>query len=130
STACNDTRTACVYKIPEGYRGWVLIEYGNTNCPPLPKLNGKRIVRIGKDARLCTGSAPEFGRATDEYYYIGKSETKLPVTGLGEGGLIWGGAIGNTAVKGRVTESHERFFVGTEQEFYKANSPLKADFNF
>jgi uncharacterized protein DUF6843 len=111
---CEKTRTACIYEIPEGLTGWVLIEYGRTNCPPLIKRDGKFVFQIGADGRLCTSSQPEYGRAKDLYYYVGKSRTEIRATGWGGGRLIWAGSIAGT--QGAQT-THETFFVGTEAQF-------------
>ena len=114
---CEKTRTACIYEIPEGFTGWVRIEYGRTNSPPLIKRDGKFVFQIGTDGRLCTSSQPEYGWAKDAYYYVGKSRTELAATGWGGGGLIWAGSIGG--VQGE-RDTHETFFVGTEAQFKHA----------
>ena len=116
---CKKVRTACVYEIPEGFTGWVLIEFGRTNCPPLVKRDGKLIFEIGRDGRLCTSSALEYGWAKDAYFYVGKSRTMIPSTVSGGGGFIWGGSTGSTQT-GSVERTYESFFVGTEDQFTHA----------
>ena len=116
---CKKARTACVYEIPEGFTGWVLIEFGRTNCPPLVKRDGKVVFEIGRDGRFCTSSALEYGWAKDTFFYVGKSRTEIPGTVSGGGGLIWGGATGSTRM-GSVERTYANFFVGTEQQFTNA----------
>jgi hypothetical protein len=118
-SGCQQKRTACIFEIPEGFTGWVLIEFGRTNCPPLAKRDGKLIFEIGHDGRLCTSSAQEFGWAKDAYFYVGKSRTAIPGTVSGGGGLIWGGSTGSTQT-GSVERVYESFFIGTEDQFTHA----------
>lgn len=116
---CEKARTPCVYEIPEGFTGWVLIEFGRTNCPPLSKRDGKVVFQIGSDGRCCTSSALEFGWAKDTYVYVGKSRAEIPSTVSGGGGLIWGGGTGSVQTKS-VEKTYANFFVGTEQQFTNA----------
>jgi hypothetical protein len=119
-SGCEKARTACVYEIPEGYTGWVLIEFGRTNCQPLAERDGKRVFEIGHDGRFCTSSALESGWAKDAYFYVGRSRTAIPSTVSGGGGLIWGGSTGITQT-GSVERTYESFFVGTEGQFAHAD---------
>jgi hypothetical protein len=116
---CKKARTSHVYEIPQGFTGWVLIEFGRTNCPPITKRDAKLIFQIGKDGRFCTSSAPEFGWAKDAYFYVGKSRTEIPSTVSGRGGLIWGGGTGSVQV-GSLERTYETFYVGTEEQFKQA----------
>ena len=120
-TGCEKTRTASVFEIPEGFTGWVLIEFGRTNCPPVAKRDGKVVLKIGGDGRCCTSSALEFGWAKDAYFYVGKSRTEIRGTVPGGGGLIWGGGTGS--VQTSAEKTYETFFVGTEQQFTHASQP-------
>jgi len=117
---CKKARTACVYEIPEGFTGWVLIKFGRTNCPPLVKRDGKLIFEIGLDGRFCTSSTPEFGWAKDAYFYVGKSRTAIPSTVPGGGGLIWGGGTGSVQTKS-AEKTYQTFYVGTENQFTHAS---------
>jgi hypothetical protein len=119
-TSCEKARTPCVYEVPEGFTGWVLIENNRNDCPPLPTENGKLIFKIGKDGRLCTSSTMEVGWAKDEYYYVGNSRTVIPDTAPGKGGFIWGGANGSVQTAGQKEKTFEIFFVGTEDQFNHA----------
>ncbi len=116
-TGCEQARTPCVYEVPEGFTGWVLIEYENTNYPPLPKESGKLIFKIGKDGRFFTSSKMQEGGAKDEYYYVGNSRTPIPETISGKGGLIWGEGNGMTQKAGQKEIIYGEFFVGTEDQF-------------
>jgi hypothetical protein len=117
---CEKARTPCVYEIPEGFTGWVLIEFDKTNCPPLSKKDGNLVFQIGSDGRCCASSALGFGWAKDAYFYVGKSRSEIPSTVPGGGGLIWGGGTGSVQTKS-AEKTYETFFVGTEQQFSHAN---------
>ena len=117
---CEKPRTPCVYEIPEGFTGWVLIDYGRSDCPPIAVKDGRLVFRLGKDGRFCTSSTLQLGVAKDEYYYVGNSRRELPVTGWGGGGLIWGGSTGSVQTPGLKEKTYENFFVGTEQQFKQA----------
>lgn len=121
-SGCRKARTACVFEIPEGFTGWVLIEFGRTNCPPLGKRDGQIVFQIGSDGRCCTSSALEFGWAKDSYVYVGKSRNQIPSTVPGGGGLVWGGGTGSVQTKS-AEKTYETFFVGTEQQFTYADRP-------
>lgn len=119
-TSCETTRRPCVYRIPEGFTGWVLIEFDQTNSPPLRENGGKLIFDIGRDGRLYTSSGLETGWARDEYY-IDNGSKKLSVSNWGGGGMIWGSSTGLSQVQGARGISYENFFVGTEEQFQKAS---------
>ena len=116
-------RTACVYEIPEGFHGWVLIEFENRSCPALPIRDGKLVFSVSAQGSLCASSKLEQGWATDEYFFVGQVRTPIPNTGWGGGGLIWGSSNGWCQVTGKVPHVFESFFVGTETQFRAAGAP-------
>jgi hypothetical protein len=117
---CSKQRSACLYEIPEGFTGWVLIEFGRSNCPPLSTKHGKSVVPIGSNGRYCTSSDLEDGWAKDTYFFVGKSRSEIQATGWGGGGLIWGGSTGREQQQGKPDTVYENFFVGTEDQFNHA----------
>jgi uncharacterized protein DUF6843 len=119
-TGCTKSRTPCVYDIPEGFTGWVLIEFERSDCPAIPKPDGKLVFSIGKDGRVCTSSKMEVGWANDEYYYVGTSRRKLPATAPGVGGMVWGAGTGSSQTMSQKPRVYETFFIGTEQQFNSA----------
>jgi|GEM_PF-3335123 hypothetical protein len=123
----NETRSSRVYEIPEGFTGWVLIEFGKTNSTPLRMKDGKIVVEISNKGRCCTSSTLDFGWAEDSYFYVGKTRSKLPSTAPNGGGLIWGGGTSSVHTKGP-EKTYETFFVGTEQQFTAAgpSPPLES----
>jgi hypothetical protein len=113
-------RTPSVYELPDGFTGWVLIEFEKTNYPPVPKQNGKLIFKIGKDGRLFTSSKLEQGWARDEYYYVGTTRVQLPESWK-KPGLIWGQGNGTTQKTGQSQIIFQDFFVGTEEQFKQSS---------
>lgn len=111
-------RRPLLYEIPDGYRGWVVIQYEDRTCPPLTRRGVYLVITIGQDGRTCTSDPfPQGWRPTD-YQYVRSdgSRTKIPVTVRGRGGLIWGGHYVWPASQGR-------FFVGTEDELESGSYP-------
>ena len=103
------------YLIPDGYVGWVRIDFNVKDAPALPTEDGFYLLKIPPNGHLRTSTQEEYGSATDEYFYYSGSDRKpLESSGWGGGGMIWGRS--NGSVHGSV-ETHERLFVGTEEQF-------------
>ena len=119
------TRRPTRFLIPEGYVGWVRIDFGIKDTPPLPIEDGFYLIKIPASGRLQTSTEIEYGTAKDEnYYYSGDSRRLLKVTGWGSGGMIWGDFTGSDVdSKGAYLYS----FVGTEEQFN--NRPKEKDEN-
>jgi len=112
NTACEKNRLPCVYEIPEGFKGWVLIEHGKPECPPVPVEAGKRIYRVPSSGRLCVRDSIEYEKfAKDEYYFVGAARIAIPVAHSGHDGLVRGEGVG-----GPEGHTFDHFFVGTERE--------------
>ena len=56
--ACqNDVRPPFIFEIPEGYKGWVSVQFFRGDCPPLAQAeDGKLLARIPASGRLCAGT--------------------------------------------------------------------------
>jgi hypothetical protein len=122
SAACQEVqkRRPSRYLIPEGYDGWIRVNFTVKDAPPLPVEEGYYLFKFPASGLLETSSDLEYGSASDEYYYYsGDSRRKLRATGWGEGGMIWGEYNGSSGNSPERTNVHEGFFVGTEEEFNK-----------
>jgi hypothetical protein len=108
------------FLIPAGYVGWVRIEFEVKDAPAVPIEEGHYVFRLPPTGRLRTSTKMETGWASDHYFYysVGR-KTELPVTGRGQGGLIWAGSIGQSEAGG-VVRRYEEFFVGTEEQLRAA----------
>jgi hypothetical protein len=111
----NSTRSSSLFLIPEGYAGWIRIEFEVQGAPPLPIEGGQYVLKIPSDGVLRTSSAEQYGWAKDHYYYYsGQGVRALPDSGPAE--LIWGKINGEeSATSGK--RKYEEFFVGDVQQF-------------
>lgn len=120
SLGCEKSRTPCLFELPEGFRGWVLIRFEHSECPPLPLEQGRLVFRIPATGVLCTSNSMETGVAKDEFRYSGNARTPIPSTGWGGGGGVWLESNGQCGTGPKPAAILEHFFIGTEAE---ANSP-------
>ena len=117
---CVKQRTPSAYEIPEGFVGWVTIDYGQSDAPALPLKDDRRIFLISPDGHLATSSRILYGMSVNTYEYIGNPHRVLPQTIWGGGGMIWAGEIVGPVPNGDESRVQERFFVGTEAEYKKS----------
>ncbi len=108
------------YLIPDGYVGWVRVEYDVSGAPPLPVEDGRFLLKFPAKPFLQTSSPERFGWAKDEFfYYRDSTQRPLAQTGRGGGGDIWG-RINGEAMTTTGKRQYEEFFVGTERQFQQA----------
>ena len=114
-------RRPCRYLIPEGYVGWVRIDFAVKGAPALPDQDGYSVFKFPPNGKLETSSDIEYGAAADEYYYYSDDKVRpLAVTDWDGGGMIWAHSNGASVnSNNEETARHEHFFVGTEEEFKK-----------
>jgi hypothetical protein len=115
TSARNSMHRASRFLIPEGYTGWIRVEFEVPNASPLPMENGQYILKIPPDGLLRTSSLEQYGWAPDHYYYdAAQGVRQLPESGPAE--LVWGRINGEkSAATGK--RKYEEFFVGTAQQF-------------
>ena len=103
------------FLIPQGYTGWVRIEFEVPGAPPLPIDHGEYTIKIPAGGVLRTSSPEQYGWARDRYYYdSGQNLSSIPDSG--DSAMIWGKLNGEAAgVSGK--QKYEEFFVGTAQQF-------------
>jgi hypothetical protein len=121
--ACDlqSTRRSVRYVIPDGYVGWLRIDYGvnDAHAPgygvkralPLPVKDGAVIVELPPGGHLVTSSPMEFGAARDEYYYSGNGGQSLCRI------LAWSGTS-STADSGGC-ESNRILLIGSSADYQK-----------
>ena len=113
-------RTPSRYEIPEGYVGWVEIQYGISGTPAIPLKNKQLVFAVPASGLLKTSSSQQFGEAHDQYCYCVKDSCReLPNTGWGKGGMIWDESSGTFEETGKPEIRLEHFFVGKESEYKK-----------
>jgi len=69
-SACAPARTPDHYLLPDGFTGWVYVRYDDPSCEPLGTRDGRNVMRIPSNGRLCTSTPYETGRARDLYEYV------------------------------------------------------------
>jgi hypothetical protein len=108
------------YLIPEGYVGWVTVDYGVVGAPALPLQNDHLLVKFPNSRVVQTQSKLEYGWASDKYFYYTMTgqQRELKNTKWGGGGMIWAGTVGSESDgKGGMRNIEQRFFVGTEEQY-------------
>jgi hypothetical protein len=111
-------RTPCDYYFPEGFTGWAEIRFAVAGAPAVPRENGRSVFKLPKTGLLETSTKFEEGSARDRYFYYSPGSTReIKETDWGGGGMIWAPSVGGEAVN---TPLRERFFVGTERQYYRA----------
>ncbi len=100
------------FEIPQGYAGWVRVQFGVAGCQD-SKTEIRTTIKVRADGTACT-SVRAYPKTAwfSKFFYVknGKRTAQLRPTGWGEGGMIW---AESTEIDG-----HEyRFFVGTEKQF-------------
>ena len=111
----SSTRPASRFLIPEGYTGWVRIEFEVQGAPPLPTEGGEYILKIPPGGILQTSSAEQYGWAKDRYYYYSAQGVR-PLPDSGSAALIWG-KINAERSGGTGKRKYEELFVGTAQQY-------------
>jgi hypothetical protein len=105
------------FLVPDGYAGWLLLEYNIKDAEPTPIEAGVKVFKFPPNGALNTSaSGPERG-ADDEYlYYSADGSLREIPTGYRNGkGMIWGQHEGTR----NGTLSQFGFFVGTEEQYKK-----------
>ena len=103
------------FLIPEGYTGWIRVEFEVQGAPPVSTEGGEDVLRIPAGGILQTSSPEQYGWARDHYYYY-SAEGVHPIPDSGEAPLIWG-KINGEASGAAGKRKYEEFFVGTAQQF-------------
>jgi DNA-binding PadR family transcriptional regulator len=116
-TLRGSSHPASCFLIPEGYVGWVKVEFGVPGAPPLPMEGGTYVVRFSPSGFLKTSTPEQSSGGRDSYYYYSDSGTRaLADRTSGAGSLIWG-QFHSQAFGSSGQHTYEQFFVGTEQQF-------------
>ena len=119
------TRPAVRYVIPEGYVGWLRIDYGvnDAHAPgygveralPLPVRDGVVVAEFPASGHLVTSSETEFGWASDQYFYSAKGKL-TPLSQAKGSAMVWNKFNGRL---GGAASQTEMFFVGDEADYMK-----------
>ena len=105
------------FLVPDGYAGWLQLEYNVKDAAPVPVENGEKIFKFAKSGVLSTSSPGPDAGAENEYLYYSENGTthEIPLDYRSGNAMIWGQHPGS---KGGVMCLFE-FFVGTEEQYKK-----------
>ena len=119
------TRAAVHYVIPDGYVGWLRVDYGvnAAHAPgygvkeslPLPTQRGTIVVAFPASGHAVTSSEMQYGSAADLFSYC-RNGSLVALSQAHDTGMIWSkfnGRVGGSA------SQTELFFVGTADEYAK-----------
>jgi hypothetical protein len=110
------------FLIPNGYSGWVRVDFRQKGAPPLPMEDGRLLLKLNAQGMLQTSSDPQLGHGRDDFfYYVGDRRMPLSNAGVCKGGMVW--QI-ETMVDDRTSTPFERFFVGTEGQYRHEVDPI------
>ena len=122
------TRQPDLMLIPDGYVGWIQVNYGVKGTPPLPNWRGFRFHKFGRDGEIRTSSPLTYGWAKDKIFYSTANGWKeLATTALEGKGMIWGSGTGDGEIVSRdnkgkktITRTPKTFtaFIGTWKQFH------------
>jgi Carboxypeptidase regulatory-like domain len=104
--------------VPEGYVGWLRLNFGVKDAPAAPYENGVRVFKFERDGVTLNTSTLGPEKATcNEYLYYAADESVKPIPSdyWNDNGMIWGEYEGFSDVK-RVVFG---FFVGTKEQYEK-----------
>lgn len=65
-----------LWELPVGYRGWVVVQYEDSACPPLPRRGIYKVIAVDPAGRLCTSSPMPTGFRYLRFEYVNPSGTK------------------------------------------------------
>ena len=117
AAACQrvESRRPSRYIFPEGYVGWVRVDFNVKSAPALSVGDGRHLLKFPPTGYIRTSTPIEYGAAMDEYfYYSGDARSTLKSTGWGYGGMIWAKYNSAPVEDGMV---YMYFFVGTEEQY-------------
>ena len=118
-------RPSSRFLIPDGYSGWVRVEFEIQGAPALEVENGENVFRIPSSGRFKTSSPEKYGWAKDSFYFESSSGLRR-IPDSGPDARIWGKINGEeSGASGK--RKFEQFFVGSFQQF-KDEAGAMADF--
>ena len=121
----NATRRASRFLIPEGYTGWVRVEFDVEGAAALPVEAEQNVIKIRSDGVLRTSSPEQYGWAKDSYYSYSSSGGGLhSLSDSGPEEMVWG-KINGEASGSSGKHEYEVFFVGTPQQFKDQRSAMR-----
>lgn len=109
------------YELPDGYRGWVVIEYRNPDCPPIRTSGIYLILEIPHSGHVCTSDPlPDNSWRLTRYEYVRADGKRKHIPSYDNHAReVWAGhiALFQTRKEGFPQQG---IFVGTKAEYEKS----------
>jgi hypothetical protein len=67
------------YEIPQGFSGWVTVEFSVADAAALPDDHGTRLIRIPASGALRTSSPQEIGILDNHFYFVDPAGARTPI---------------------------------------------------
>jgi uncharacterized protein DUF6843 len=108
------------FLVPDGYVGWLLLEYNAEGADPVPTEAGVKVFKFPSIGKLNTSSpGPERGADYEYFYYSPDGSTReIPMDYRNSKGVIWGQHEGSR----NGVMAQFGFFVGSEEQYKKYQS--------
>jgi hypothetical protein len=108
--------------VPEGFRGWVVVEYGIEDTPPLDDNDGTVVFEYSETGHLETSTqAPAADGLLHKGYFERRGTELVPLSRLSQ---IWGEYSLRAIDDDGSSKRSFGFFVGTLGEFRASERPL------
>ncbi|MCW3062237.1 MAG: hypothetical protein JWQ02_4058 [Capsulimonas sp.] len=131
----SDDRIPDKYLIPQGYTGWIVVQYGMKNKPAIPVVNGFRVISVKPGGRVRSGitfnyvktSSPALtGWAEDRCYY-NTPQGPVLIAEQGPQQMVWAMKSGYGGGGDDGVSSVEYMFIGTQAQYQLAQKGPNAD---
>jgi hypothetical protein len=112
------------YELPDGYRGWVVIEYYNPACPTLESMGIYYVVKVPSSGHVCiSGSLQNEAWRLPLYEYVMSDGTRRRIPSFNnEAREVWAGNYVLFQTREEGNPQHG-IFVGNMKE-YENSTPL------
>ena len=110
---------AMLYLIPGGYKGWIVVQFEDPTCPPLPREGTFLVVMVSPTGRACTSNSRPAGIDYVQFDYIYGDSRRVRLAASSSSG-------GDALVRLLAYQPDEKWeieFVGTKDEFMQAGTP-------
>ena len=110
--------------VPEGFRGWIRVDYGVEGAAPLGLEGEVVIFEYPESGRLETSTAaPEADGLLHKQYFENRDGELVPLSRLSQ---VWGEYSMRSIEDDGSNSRSSGFFIGTMEEFRSAERPLPA----
>jgi hypothetical protein len=111
----DDAVSPNLYLIPDGYKGWVRVEFDKDAGMETKSEDGYTVIKVNEEGvSKVKSTVTHEGWATNKYFYVTEGGERKELT---PGEFIHGATEGRES---KTNPGEENFFVGTEQEFAEA----------